>query len=121
MDAYDGSMITIEPELPNASVNIYGNTINIQGNTQGRTTYWVTVDSSIKDQFGQTLGKDETLKFRIGSADPVLFGPDEIFVTMDPADQNPALSLYTINHNKLNVEIYQVDTFGLAGFSAISA
>ena len=109
MDAYDGSMVTIEPELPNASVNIYGNTINIQGNTQGRTTYWVTVDSSIKDQFGQTLGHDEKLKFRIGSADPVMFGPDEIFVTMDPADQNPALSLYTINYNKLNVEIYQVE------------
>ncbi len=109
MDFYDGSMVTIEPELPNASVNIYGNTINIQGNTQGRTTYWVTVDSSIKDQFGQILGKDEELKFKIGSADPVLFGPDEIFVTMDPADQNPALSLYTINYNKLNVEIYQVE------------
>ncbi|MCK5793647.1 MAG: hypothetical protein KAH12_03010, partial [Anaerolineales bacterium] len=109
MDAYDGSMVTIEPELPNASVNIYGNTINIQGNTQGRTTYWVTVDSSIKDQFGQTLGHNERLKFRIGSADPVMFGPDEIFVTMDPADQNPALSLYTINYNKVNVEIYQVE------------
>jgi len=109
MDAYDGSMVTIEPELPNASVNIYGNSINIQGNTEGRTTYWVTVDSSIKDEFGQTLGKNETLKFRIGSADPVLFGPDEIFVTMDPADHNPALSLYSINYNKLNVEIYQVE------------
>ena len=36
LDLYDSSMITIEPELPNASVNIYGNTINIQGNTQGR-------------------------------------------------------------------------------------
>ncbi len=116
MDAYDGSMVAIEPELPNASVNIYGNSINIQGNTQGKTTYWVTVDSSIQDQFGQTLGKDETLKFRIGSADPILFGPDEIFVTMDPADNNPALSLYTINYNKLNVEIYQVEPSDWPGF-----
>ncbi len=109
LDAYDGSMVTIEPELPNATVNIYGNTINIQGNTQGRTTYWVTVDSSIKDQFGQTLGNNERLKFKIGSADPVLFGPDEIFITMDPADRDPALSLYTINYNKLKVEIYKVE------------
>jgi len=109
LDAYDGSMVTIEPELPNATVNIYGNTINIQGNTQGRTTYWVTVDSSIKDQFGQTLGENESLKFKIGSADPVLFGPDEIFITMDPADRDPALSLYTINYNKLKVEIYKVE------------
>ncbi len=109
LDLYESSMVTIEPELPNASVNIYGNTINIQGNTEGRTTYWVTVDSSIQDIFGQTLGKNEKIKFRIGSADPVLYGPDEIFITMDPADLDPALSVYTINHNKINLEIYQVE------------
>jgi uncharacterized protein YfaS (alpha-2-macroglobulin family) len=109
LDAYDQSMLTIEPELPYASVNIYGNTITIQGNTQGRTTYWVTVDSSLKDQFGQTLGRDERLKFRIGQAEPVLFGPDEIFVTLDPASENPALSLFTINYTKLDVQIYSVE------------
>lgn len=110
LEAYDPSMVTVEPALPNASVNIYGNTINIQGNTQGRTTYWVTVDSSIADQFGQTLGNNEKLRFRIGSADPVMYGPNQTIVTMDPADVNPALSLFTINFNKLNVEIYQVQT-----------
>ncbi|RLD02383.1 MAG: hypothetical protein DRI46_00070 [Chloroflexi bacterium] len=116
LDAYDPSMLTIEPELPNASINIYGNTINIRGNTQGRTTYRVTVDESIKDQFGQTLGSDERLKFRIGAAEPILFGPDEIFVTMDPLDTSPALSLFTINHNKLKVEIYQVEPSDWADF-----
>jgi len=108
LDSYNETMLRIEPELPNASVNIYGNTINISGNTQGRTTYWVTVDGTIQDIFGQTLGKDNRLKFKIGSADPVLFGPDEIFVTLDPIDENPTLSLFTMNYNKLNVEIYSV-------------
>ena len=108
LDSYDENMIRIEPELPNASVNIFGNTINIRGNTQGRTTYWVTVDGSVKDIFGQMLGKNERLKFKIGSAEPVLFGPEEIFITMDPADGNPALSLFTMNYTKLNVEIYSV-------------
>ena len=109
LDAYDETMLTIEPELPNASVNIYGNTINIRGNTKGRTTYWVTVHSNIKDQFGQTLGKDTRLKFKIGSAEPVLFGPEEIFITLDPASDNPALTLFALNYNKLNVEIYSVE------------
>ena len=108
LDSYDETMLRIEPELPNASVNIYGNTINISGNTQGRTTYWVTVDGTIQDIFGQTLGKDNRLKFKIGSADPILFGPDEIFVTLDPAAENPSLSLFAMNYNKLNVEIYSV-------------
>ena len=109
LDAYDESMLTIEPELPNASVNIYGNTINIQGNTKGRTTYWITVHSNIVDQFGQVLGKDTRLKFKIGSAEPVLFGPEEIFITLDPAAENPALSLFALNYTKLNVEIYSVE------------
>ena len=118
LDAYDASMLTIEPELPNASVTIYGNTINIRGNTQGRTTYWVTVDESIKDQFGQTLGSDERLKFRIGPAEPVLFGPDDTFVSMDPAHSDPALSVFTINHNKLKVQIYQVEPADWSDFQA---
>ncbi|MCK4800644.1 MAG: hypothetical protein KAS84_01530, partial [Anaerolineales bacterium] len=115
-DLYDETMLRIEPELPHASVNIYGNTINIQGNTRGRTTYWVTVDGDIQDQFGQKLGKDTRLKFKIGPAEPVLFGPEEIFVTMDPEDENPALSLFTINYNKLNVEIYSVEPGDWADF-----
>jgi len=109
LDEYDASMVTIEPDLPNASVNIYGNTINIQGNTQGRTTYWVTVNGSIKDQFGQILGENERLKFKIGKAEPLLFGPEEIFVTLDPASDKPALSLFTMNYTRLNVEIYSVE------------
>ena len=72
-------MMTIEPELPNASVNIYGNTINIQGNTRGRTTYWVTVDGSIKDQFGQTLGQDARLEVQDRFRRTRLIGPEEIF------------------------------------------
>jgi uncharacterized protein YfaS (alpha-2-macroglobulin family) len=116
LDAYEESMITIEPELPNAFVSIYGNTINIQGSTQGRTSYWVTVDSTIKDVFGQTLGSDQRLKFRIGSSEPVLFGPDEIFVTLDPASDQPALSVYTINYNKLDLEVYAVEPGDWAAF-----
>jgi uncharacterized protein YfaS (alpha-2-macroglobulin family) len=106
--AFKEGMLRIDPELPNASVDIYGDTISIRGATQGRTTYWITVDSKIQDIFGQTLGRDERLRFRIGPAEPVLIGPDEIFVTVDPASPQPALSLYAINYSQLDVRIYAV-------------
>jgi hypothetical protein len=61
---YDEDMLRIEPELPGASVNIYGNTINIRGVTKGQTTYRVDVSGDIQDIFGQTLGKDTKLTFR---------------------------------------------------------
>jgi uncharacterized protein YfaS (alpha-2-macroglobulin family) len=107
-DLYDESMLTIEPELPGASVTIYGDRINIRGATAGRTTYRVTVSGEITDIFGQKLGQKESLRFRIGPAEPLLLGPDDIFVTLDPAAEEPALSLYAINHNRLDVRIYAV-------------
>jgi uncharacterized protein YfaS (alpha-2-macroglobulin family) len=109
VETYDDSMLHIEPELPGASVTIYGDTITIRGATEGRTTYRVIVDADIQDIFGQTLGKDTSLRFKIGPAEPLLMGPDEIFVTLDPASTEPVLSLYTINYDKLDVRIYAVE------------
>ena len=108
IDAYEEGMLRIDPELPGASVNIYGDTISIRGATEGRTTYWVTVDKDIQDIFDQTLGRDEQLRFKIGPADPILIGPNDVFVTLDPATMDPALSLYAINYNKLDVQIHMI-------------
>ncbi len=106
---YDDSMLRIQPELSGASMNLLGNSINIHGVTVGKITYRVTVSGKIQDIFGQTLGKDANLTFRVGSAEPLLVGPDEIFVTLDPAASKPELSLYAINYNKLDVKIYAVE------------
>jgi uncharacterized protein YfaS (alpha-2-macroglobulin family) len=108
VDDYEESMLSISPQLAGASINIYGDTIHIQGATEGQTTYRVRVSGDIQDVFGQQLGKDATLTFRVGTAEPVLIGPDEIFVTLDPAASKPVLSLFTINYNRLDVRIYDV-------------
>ena len=108
-DTYKEEYLTISPELPGAAVDIVGDTITIQGATAGSTTYKVVVDGDISDIFGQTLGRNETLRFKIGQAEPVLIGPEKILVTLDPAASKPALSLYTINYKKLDVEIYAVN------------
>ena len=107
-NAYKEEMLTISPELPGAAVDIVGDTITIQGATAGSTTYKVVVDGDISDIFGQKLGRNETLRFKIGQAEPVLIGPQKTLVTLDPAAGKPVLSLYTINYNKLDVEIYAV-------------
>jgi uncharacterized protein YfaS (alpha-2-macroglobulin family) len=109
VDSYDDSMLTISPELPGATVNIFGNTINIHGASEGQTTYRITVSGDIQDMFGQKLGRDETLSFRVGSAEPVLIGPEGLLVTLDPVASEPVLSLYTINYNRLEVKIYAVE------------
>ena len=107
--AYDESMLQIEPTLPGATVDIFGDRIQIRGATEGQTTYWITVDGSIQDIFGQMLGESARLKFKIGPAEPILFGPDQILVTLDPVSPEPIFSVYTINYNKLKVKIYAVE------------
>jgi hypothetical protein len=106
---YEDSMLRIEPELAGASVSIFGDTLVISGATVGQTTYRVTVDADIQDTFGQRLERDEVLRFRITSAEPFLIGPDEILVTLDPASDDPVLSLFTMNYSQLEVKIYEVE------------
>lgn len=108
-EAYEENMLRVEPEIPGVSVDILGNTITIRGATMGRTTYKVTVSSEVKDVFGQTLGRDRQLTFKVGPAEPFLIGPESIFVTLDPAASKPALSLYTMNYNRLDVQVYAVE------------
>ena len=63
---------------------------------------------ALKDIFGQTLGREQRLTFKVGKAEPRLFGPDQIFVTLDPASKKPVFSVYAINYAKLPVKIYAV-------------
>lgn len=106
--AYTEDMLKVEPEIPGAVVNVIGNTLNISGQTSGQTTYIVTVSGKIRDAFGQELGQDRRLTFRVGKAEPVLAGPEQIFVTLDPSATKPVFSVYVINYNRLRARIYAV-------------
>jgi alpha-2-macroglobulin len=108
-EAFDPTLITIDPPLPGALVEMSGSSLQIRGNTQGRTTYRITVDGAIKDIFGQSLGRSETLRFRVGSAPDFLTGPDRPLVTVDPSADKPYFTVYTINYERLRVHVYAVE------------
>ncbi len=105
---YDETMIQISPELPGAKVNIFGSQIVIEGASQGRTTYTVRVSGELQDIFGQTLGKDENVTFKVGSAESILSGPDSPLITLDPSANKPVFTVYTINYDELRVRAYAV-------------
>ncbi|MEJ2711243.1 MAG: MG2 domain-containing protein, partial [Anaerolineales bacterium] len=106
--SYSEDMLSIAPELPGASVNIFGDTLQIRGATQGQTTYTVTLSGEIQDIFGQKLGSQARLTFRIGPAEPLLKGPDQPFVTLDPSASKVLFNVYAINYTKLDVKIHAV-------------
>ncbi len=52
--------------------------------------------------------QDVRLTFKVGKAEPALFGTGQAFVTLDPAVKKPVFSVYAINYSKLAVKIYSV-------------
>lgn len=106
---YRDDMLRIEPELPGAEVDVMGSTIQIRGISKGQTTYTVTVSGEIQDIYGQTLGQETRLQFRVGKADAVLYNLDRSFITLDPSLSKPSLSVYAVNYPRLDVTIYQVE------------
>ncbi|MCA9917607.1 MAG: hypothetical protein KC445_06610 [Anaerolineales bacterium] len=107
-EAFNETMIRIEPELPGATVQLSYSTLIIQGLTQGRTTYEVTIDAGLTDIFGQTLGEEETARFRVDSATPFVSGPREALVTADPSASDPSLTLFVMNYDEIRVKLYAV-------------
>lgn len=107
MEAFDESQVKIEPEVPDAKVSVYGQTMYVSGTRRGRTTYRVTLDRSLRDTFGQTLQPPVSFSFNVGPAPPSLFGAGGNFVVLEPVGQ-PSLSVYSVNQPTLKVSLYAV-------------
>lgn len=103
----DELTIAVDPELARQKVSARGLHLRVQGNSLGRTTYEVTLPAALKDRFGQTLGKDTTRTFKVGDAQPQIFGPNGLTVA-DPAAKKPSVEVHSINVRSLNVQIYKV-------------
>ncbi|MFN8383439.1 MAG: alpha-2-macroglobulin family protein [Anaerolineales bacterium] len=107
-ELFKEDMLRVEPEIPGMTVNVYSDTIEINGETSGQTTYTVTLSETIQDTFGQQLGDSVTLKFKVDKATPLLVNTDQHLITLDPNAPKPVLSVYAINYNKLNLKVYSV-------------
>ena len=107
LEAFDQAQVRIEPEVPDAKVAVYGQTIYVNGAKRGRTTYKVTLDRALRDTFGQTLQPPVSFTFNVGPAPPSLTSAGGNFVVLEPAGA-PRLSVYSVNQPSLKVSIYAV-------------
>ncbi len=101
-------MLKVEPEIPGVFANIYGDSIEINGATKGQTTYTVTVSGKVQDIFGQQLGRDVRLTFKVDKAEPALVNTGQNFLTLDPTASKKIFSVYAVNYKKLNLKVYAV-------------
>ncbi len=106
--AFQESQVVIQPAMEGLKPSIQGNTLIINGIKKPETTFRVTLDKSITDAFGQKLGKDETVEFKVGPADPLFWLSGNGFAVLDP-DGPRKLSLYTVNYQTVKVNLYAVE------------
>lgn len=100
-------MVKIEPAVEGLQIYPSGNYIYINGYKKGRTTYTITVDSSIADTFGQQLGKNATATIKVGSADASMYSQGGFMTVMDP-NAKATFSIYSTNHSNAKVKLYKV-------------
>ncbi len=104
---FQSSMVTVTPALPRMKIDASGQALVIRGESKGRTTYTVKLSPELPDSFGQRLEKEQTLTFKVGSADPQLIQLGGQLAIVDPYGP-PNYSVYCINHKDLKVRINSV-------------
>ena len=115
-DEFSAEQVTLDPAIPGLNLDVHGSVIQLWGQTQGRTNYVVTLDGSLTDVFGQSLGEDVRLEFEVGTAPPTLIGLQREWVTVDPAAEVPQVSVTTVNHESVRARAWAVTPIELAAF-----
>ena len=115
--AFDASTVTIEPALPGASIYANGSAISINGDTQGNTTYKVTVAKGLLDVHGQTLAEDASGSVSIGHSQPFLEQFSAPLITLDPSTGSPAVTVRSVNHDKLRVRLFSASPKDWAAYT----
>ncbi|MFP5578586.1 MAG: alpha-2-macroglobulin family protein [Acidimicrobiia bacterium] len=108
VETFDPGQVTVEPDT-GASVMPFDNRIEIRGGTRAGTTYQVRVSGELRDTFGQSLGTDETLRFDVGDARPVLVPFPRAVITTDPFTDDPVVPIVSTGNETLDVTLYEVD------------
>ncbi|MFO0749825.1 MAG: Ig-like domain-containing protein [Myxococcota bacterium] len=108
-DKMEEKMIAVEPAITALSADVYGQTLNLQGLTKGKTSYTVTIKGDLKDIYGQTLGKDEEKRFRVGPSEKMLMSTVGPMIVLDPMAKKRRLPVYVMNMGELDVELYKVN------------
>ena len=104
----DLSGVTVSPELPGLHVDARGGMLTVSGAFEARTRYTLTVPATMKDRFGQTLGRDKRLVFQVGPARPTFDAAGHSFVVLDP-NGGGTWPVFTTNHAQLKATVHRVD------------
>ena len=107
-EAFDPSLISIEPEPDAISFEVYDSSIWIQAITHGNTTYNVTVAAGLTDRFEQALAEEVQVQIQVGPMEAFLTAKSDGPITvLDPYGAS-AFPIYTVNVHAVKVRAFRV-------------
>lgn len=106
-ETFEEAHVRIEPGIPGVKINSSYRQINIEGAKRSNTTYTVTLDRAIKDNFNQILTGDNQFTFKVNTSPPSLFTTVNSFEVLDPAGPR-AFTVYSVNYTRLRVMLFKV-------------
>lgn len=105
--AFKDSMVKVTPAIGKMEASVDSDVLTIEGEKRAGTTYRVSLDPAIKDEFCQSLGASQPVTFYVGPTTPVLSAPQKSFAILNPF--GPAqFSVYSINYKNFRVGLYSV-------------
>jgi len=101
-------MITADPPIEGMKVFPSYRGLSVSGLKQPRRNLRLKIDGRIRDEFGQTLGKDVFVEFKIGGLGTGVFTDGGSLVTLDPFLKAPRYSFHSINVESVRVRMRMV-------------
>eukprot|EP01090_Pellita_catalonica_P006698 TRINITY_DN1699_c0_g1_i4.p1 TRINITY_DN1699_c0_g1~~TRINITY_DN1699_c0_g1_i4.p1 ORF type:complete len:1644 (+),score=334.76 TRINITY_DN1699_c0_g1_i4:1616-6547(+) len=122
---FTSNLVTVEPMLKHQNIVCHGSHISVTGTPEiQKTTYKITLDAAISDNYGQTLGTGWTGKYTASfKTYPLSNGPQELrmclasgiednTIILDPdavAKDGAKVSFLSYNYSEFRVVVYGID------------
>ncbi|HEY0037128.1 MAG TPA: Ig-like domain-containing protein, partial [Longimicrobium sp.] len=99
--------VRVVPALPEMRVTASGNELWITGAAAPNTRYTIHVSRAVRDQFGQTLGRDLTRTLRVGPPAPGFIGFSEPMMVLDASGPR-TVSVFTHDIARVRLRMHRV-------------
>ena len=106
-EKFKAEYVTLDPKPDYLSVSSSYSSVQMAIRGKANTTYRVTFSKAIADQFGQKLGRDETLEFYVGEARPMFNGPSGLVIS-DPHAKVPGISVFSHAVKEVKITVMAV-------------
>eukprot|EP01080_Neovahlkampfia_damariscottae_P009738 gene9738-2065_t len=115
-------IVSIEPKLPDCRISVTHDHLNINGKSKGSTDYKITINTGLKDVYGQNLAEKKEITISVGPAEQMIKCLENGLIALDPTEpETQTVSLITCNLSQTRCVVLQVKPSDYRSYSGHSS